>query len=89
MSKVNCPCGNEISNVCSPSINNGWLLSDLDLEKMEETIESIDIVTVARDVWECHECGSIAIGNNTDNTIKWYSPKDGVKGELFLNHAGS
>lgn len=74
MAKLKCKCGNEISNVISPSPNNAWLLSDSILENKKW--EDIDIIEEGVDVWECRECGRIAFGNNHDNRVIWFFPED-------------
>lgn len=81
MGKLGCRCGETLSNVMSPSSNNGWLLRDVDIEDAENWSFS-EIIDKGRDVWECHSCGRIAIGNNSDATVKWYSPDDGTPGNL-------
>jgi hypothetical protein len=78
MAKVNCPCGHQISNVMCPSPNNGWLIRDMDTEDEDK----IDPISMGDDVWECHNCGRLAIGNDRDNTIKWYTPENGEPGHL-------
>jgi len=72
MGKLRCPCGSQLSNVISPSRNNGWLLRDVDLEK-----ENADPIGDGVDVWECFDCGRIAFGNKKDNAVKWFSPDSG------------
>lgn len=75
MSKVNCKCGWQISNVVSPSHNNGWLISDLALE-FEDQKDSCEIMEIAIDVWECSQCGRIAFGNHKDRGVVWYTPDE-------------
>ncbi len=77
MSKVNCRCGWQISNVCSPSINNGWLMSDIALDFPEdEKKDSCEIMDMCIDVWECRECGAIAFGKKKSNDVVWYYPEE-------------
>lgn len=64
MSKLNCPCGWQISNVCSHSPEIKYLVSDYEMEEKELTLE-----LVTTDFWECSKCGRVAIGNNT---VQWY-----------------
>lgn len=82
MGKLNCICGQQISNVQSPSSNNGYLLRDIDLER-EDEFNVLAVIEMGRDVWECFSCGRIAIGNNKDNTVKWYKPEDEKPGNLM------
>jgi hypothetical protein len=81
MARLRCPCGETLSNVMSPSSNNGWLLGDVEIENLENWTPS-DIMERGRIVWECHRCGRIAIGNQIDSTVKWYKPEDGIPGNL-------
>jgi hypothetical protein len=75
MGKLNCRCGNQISDVCSPCSEKGWLIDDVSLEN-EVIDESANVIIVAVDVWECRDCGSIAFGNHKDNTVRWYRPDE-------------
>lgn len=72
MGKLNCPCGNQLSDVGDPSRNKGWVLRDIDLEK-----DNVDPIGDGVDLWECHDCGRIAFGNNIDSTVKWFLPESG------------
>lgn len=81
MSKVNCPCGVQLSNIMGPSRNNGWFISDFEADKIEEWDE-YTLIVKGRDVWECYGCGRIAFGDRGTNAIKWYLPEDGVSGLL-------
>lgn len=83
MAKLNCPCGNQLSNIRSPNDYIGWLLSDISLES-EDMWDCTTVSQKSRDVWECDECGRIAIGNHGNNNMKWYKPEDGQPGNLFL-----
>jgi len=73
MGKVNCKCGNQISDVACPSYYKGWLLSDIGYDMLEECD---DIIPSSIDVWECRDCGAIAFGNHKDNGIIWYHPEE-------------
>ena len=83
MARLQCSCGNELSNVISPSSYNGWLVSDIQLDSIEGDVDSTYFIREGRDVWECDQCGKIAIGNNKDNKVKWYLPEDRKSGKLF------
>jgi hypothetical protein len=76
MSKVNCKCGNQISDVSDPCRAKGRLVSDIALEANSECGCAIDVITHGIDVWECEECGGVAFGNHKDMGIVWYRPDD-------------
>ena len=77
MGKLNCSCGSQLSDVADPSHSKGWLLRDIDLE-----IEDVDPIVDGVDVWECHNCGRLAVGNNDDRKVKWYLPENGEVGHI-------
>lgn len=79
MGRLMCLCGNILSDVSSPSINKGWMLKDSDLE-----IDNVDPIEDGVDLWECHECGSIAFGNNQDASVKWFTPHSGQYEKLCV-----
>ncbi len=83
MSKLNCLCGNQLSNVLSPSQNNGWFVNDVAVDNQQDWDECT-VIEIGRDVWECHECGRIAFGNKADPGVKWYAPEDGKPGHLTM-----
>lgn len=90
MSKVNCPCGWQISNGAMPSINNGWLMSDIEQDALPEILEdTTELINLSRDVWECTQCGRLAIGNRIDNSVIWYKPEAGGYAGLFAPQAKS
>lgn len=81
MREIKCLCGETLSNVSCPSPINGWLLRDCDIEYAKNW-DVCNIIENGRDVWECHICGRIAIGNSHDAFVKWYRPEDGLPGNL-------
>ncbi|MCP4585343.1 hypothetical protein [Pseudoalteromonas sp.] len=85
MGKLNCPCGNQLSDVCQPNTIEGHLITCMEHDGMEEIIDSLDIVTDSRGVWECHECGRLAFDypDKGDSTVKWYVPEDKKPGRLM------
>jgi len=87
MSKVNCPCGNQLSNVCSPSSVEGYLLSGYQRDVISDDgqIQADKLCSILRDVWECQSCGRLAIAypSRGDRTLKWYKPEDNIPGKLF------
>lgn len=87
MSKVNCPCGTQLSDVGYPCPNKAALVTDVvfdEAETRERTVSS-DVVLDSRDVWECYECGRLAIDHpeSGSNRIKWYVPADGIRGDVM------
>lgn len=77
MGKVYCPCGNVISDVMCPNVCKGTLIGDCELDKLEDhpTNHVWESVSEAgREVWECYECGRIAIDHPEDgsNKLRWY-----------------
>lgn len=81
MGELQCLCGKALSNVSCPSPNNAWLLRDFDI-KDAKNWDACNIIENGRDVWECHKCGRIAIGNCFNASVKWYRPEDGVPGNI-------
>lgn len=72
MANLGCLCGNRLSNVCCPNELEGDLRS---------TYGYVD-----RRVWECPECGRLAIDVKDDQgltIVKWYMPENGKAGNLF------
>jgi len=84
MGKLRCKCGNILSNVASPNEVEGYLIKDQDLE-FEGLRDSSDIMDIGRLVWECNECGRLAVSypGKDDATVKWYVPEDGIPGGLM------
>lgn len=85
MSKVNCPCGNQISDVISPNNYTGIVITSKTLDsyyELEETPcgKNLMAETIHGDgleMWECPECGRIAISvKRNSSEIKWYIPED-------------
>lgn len=73
MSKLNCPCGWQISNACSPSSWIFHLLSDEEHAKLfDDETEVKDGKLQTIDLWECTQCGRVAIGGNP---VRWYTPE--------------
>lgn len=87
MGWVRCPCGTQISDVGDPCAAKGALVPDVVTDEAEnrERMMSVDVVLGSRNVWECYECGNIAIDHpeSGPNKIKWYAPMDGVKGGVM------
>lgn len=86
MGKLRCLCGNQISDVLCPSPNTGLLIRDRDMEAADGK-DIVGLLEIGRDVWECHECGRIAVmrpDGDCDAPAKWYKPEDGSPGKLFV-----
>lgn len=72
MARLDCVCGNLLSNVCFPNELEGNLRSTYGYKD--------------RSVWECPECGRLAIDLKDMQgytIVKWYDPEDGKVGNLF------
>ena len=82
MAKLNCPCGEQLSNVCVPNNIEGILLQDVEI-KDNSTYEEIQ--DTGRSVWECKACGRLAFNYplKDDSRVKWYVPEDGKPGGLM------
>ena len=84
MARLKCLCGNSLSNVCSPNEMEGYLLTDMDME-FDDDKSCLDIMDIARCVWECDKCGRLAFNfpNKDSDTVKWYKPENGENGGLM------
>ena len=84
MGKLNCICGNRLSNVQSPNEVEGILIKDYDLD-WEGEKDLIQVLELGREVWECNECGRLAISypDMNDRKMKWYKPENGEPGHLM------
>jgi len=74
MGKVNCPCGNQISDVADPCPYKSRLVSDTYLDS-EDHFSWEAIFDNSVDVWQCYECKRLAIGQQGNNKITWYTPR--------------
>lgn len=85
MTRLTCPCGHTIVNCASPSTVAGSLISDYDLDFHASVADMAEREPeIVRDVWECPECGRLAISNLPDDCqMKWYKPEDGQHGKLM------
>jgi surface antigen len=89
MSKVNCPCGTQISDVGYPCPNKAALFTDVAFDQAEisdsHRFVVSDVILDSRDVWECYECGRLAIDypEAGSNSLKWYVPENGIKGDVM------
>ena len=84
MAKIKCVCGNVLSNTLFPNEIEGMLLTSEDLEFIDSK-DCIEIDEIGRDVWECDQCGRLAINfpDRRSNTVKWYRPEDREPGGLM------
>ena len=72
MARLQCLCGNHLSNVCCPNYLEGEIKGAYEYEH--------------RNVWECIECGRLSIDIKDAEgltIVKWYKPEDGTSGKLF------
>jgi hypothetical protein len=72
MAKLRCECGELLSNSLFPNHVEGEIRGSYEYKE--------------RDVWECDECGRLAIdviGKDGLEEVKWYVPSDGKPGNLF------
>ncbi len=74
MAQLGCPCGNRLSNCLVPNTLEGSLKGSYEYKD--------------RDVWECPDCGRLAIDIDDPDypechIIKWYLPENGKCGDLF------
>lgn len=54
-------------------------MRDIDLERNEQ-LDAGQILTISRNVWECHRCGRLAVQRNEQEgsrEILWYLPERG------------
>ena len=79
MGRLNCICGRQLSSIQSVGI--GRFMSDTVIDSID-TWDDGEVIIKSLEVFECPECGRLAFGNNTDNSVKWYKPEDGKPGNL-------
>jgi|APSaa5957512535_1039671.scaffolds.fasta_scaffold07228_4 hypothetical protein len=72
MGKLNCKCGNTISDVSSPCDYVGWLMSD----RAAEDSNAVHIEG-CNSVCECNSCGRIAVDNGKSGGVVWFTPDSG------------
>ena len=82
MSKLNCICGNQISDVMCPNQYTGVIITSEEIDAFEGCE---DIVRDGRDVWECPKCGRLAVSypDKITSFVKWYKPEDSQCGNLM------
>lgn len=93
MSKINCPCGNQLSDVCYPYKHKGTILSETEVDSLENVgivskrpkfvDNAIEIILNGKEIWECPECGRLAVVME-DDYIQWYLPTNILKKRLFV-----
>ncbi len=72
MASLRCNCGNGLSNIMCPNTLEGDIRGSYEYKD--------------RSVWECPNCGRLAIDVKDDDgltIVKWYVPEDGKVGNLF------
>lgn len=77
MSKINCKCGAQLSDV-SATTTNGYFVSEGFIEAADFEAENWAdaIVEKCRHVWFCYECERVWISDDGGWTGKWYAPAD-------------
>lgn len=89
MASLECLCGSILSNGQTPSDTVGSLVTGNDLEGFygaEEVDECLSLLRQSRDVWECHQCGRLAVAvpeQKDPCAVKWYHPENGKPGALM------
>lgn len=87
MSKLNCICGNQISDVMFPNEYTGLIISSKTEDDFEDCagLTMDDLNYCGRDIWECSKCGRLVVNHPeiNSNTVKWYKPEDGQSGHLM------
>jgi hypothetical protein len=82
LSKLNCPCGWQISNVGSPNDWTGSIINDNQRDQYfddaaEDRMTDIDF-SALKEIWECVECGRLAIDKTAiGREVIWFKPEDG------------
>lgn len=80
MAKLECICGEVLSDSLVPSEYIGVLIGQCDVSDAEQSTR----FQRYRDVWECVRCGRLAIEfPKGTRDVKWYSPDDGQTGYLM------
>lgn len=74
MAKLNCPCGWQISSVSWPSDWIGTVVSQY--ESVEFPDRKVGDDEHRRELWECTQCGRIAMFTTPDGKCVWYMPED-------------
>ena len=72
MTKVNCPCGNQMSDVGFPSHYVRMYITQKQWDDMPEAIPAAQFGEVAHEFWQCDQCGRLGFG---DDPIRWYRPE--------------
>lgn len=84
MARLRCPCGETLSNVLSPSPNVGHLVTDAQVENMlDNRIDQAQLMEMARYIWECGNCGRLAVSFPRQPHVVWYVPEDGKPKHLM------
>lgn len=84
MAQLICLCGNQLSNCSCPNQVEGVLIKDQDME-FEDNRNCVQIADLGRSVWECDQCGRLAINHpaKNSNEVKWYKPENAKPGHLM------
>jgi hypothetical protein len=83
MSKLNCVCGWQISDVGHPSQEIGNIVTQCEFDANEPE-KAAQLIENGREIWECSQCGRLGIEfPRGSNNVKWYAPADGKSGHLM------
>ncbi len=77
MSKINCPCGWQMSDVGWPSHYVRYFFTQTQYDNVPEGDEKAmsDLAHHhVREFWQCDHCGRVAF-IQADNKIRWYKPE--------------
>lgn len=90
MGQLACLCGHRMSNCSDINEYCGTIapdyLVDYAWDEMAEPDRYEVVADKARDVWECPECGRLAIQYMPgENRYKYYKPEDDKPGHLFAH----
>jgi hypothetical protein len=81
MSKVDCRCGEQMSDVAYPSECKAYYLSDVDFDDVCDksrfggSIDVMLLLDVMTHVWVCSNCGRLAFERKADRHLMWYAPE--------------
>lgn len=76
MTKLECKCGNLLSTRYSPTPEHGIFMDEFDIDKFLEHKIIHAIYDNSVEVWRCHDCNRIAIGNKENFSLKWYKAEE-------------
>jgi len=71
MARLNCKCGEELSNNEMPNNIQLWVYTDFEWDSLTSTdiIETMSISAPPRDVWRCTKCERLYFFENRDYRV--------------------